>query len=178
MINQLLTLALAESGEIHLAWDAVDLSELVKSTIEQMEPVASWKHIALREQLEDAVTVTGDRSWLERVLLNLVDNAIKFTEEGGRIDVILTRKESSACLDVRDTGIGISLDAIPHIFERFYRADPSRSKQVEGAGLGLSLVRWVVEQHRGSVRVESQPGHGSCFTVRLPLIRSVQGPMA
>ena len=102
-------------------------------------------------------------------MLNLLDNAIKFTPEGGEVDVSVAVKGASARIDIRDTGIGIPADALPHVFERFFRAEPSRSKEFEGAGLGLALVKWVVENHHGRVDVQSEVGKGSCFTIWLPL---------
>lgn len=169
MINQLLTLARAEAGEIHLDVHRVNFSALLRSLAEQMEPVAAWKDVVLRVEGEDHVEVTGDAQWLERAILNLIDNAIKFTPAGGQVEVAVRREEAQARLDVRDTGVGISSEALPHIFERFYRVDPSRAKETDGAGLGLTLVRWIVEEHHGTIQVESKPGHGSCFTLRLPL---------
>lgn len=168
IINQLLTLARAEGGEIHLASDPVDLSALVASLAGQMEPLAAWKKIQLHLNAGERLLVSGDRGWLECAVLNLLDNAIKFTPEGGVIDIATSRQDGSACLDVRDTGIGIPREALPHVFERFYRAEPSRSKEVEGAGLGLALVEWVVKTHRGKVTVESDLGQGSCFRISLP----------
>jgi heavy metal sensor kinase len=176
MINRLLTLARAEGGEIHLASDPVDVSALVSSLAGQMEPLASWKNIQLHVRVEDDVFVAGDPGWLECAVLNLLDNAVKFTPEGGVVDVVVAQNGNSACLDFRDTGIGIPADALPHVFERFYRAEPSRSKEYEGAGLGLALVKWVVENHHGRVSVESAVGQGSCFQVSLPMA-SVQKPL-
>jgi len=167
MINRLLTLARAEGGEIHLASDAVNLSALVSSLAGQMEPIASWKRIQLRADVQDEIFVNGDRGWLECAVLNLLDNAIKFTPEGGAVDVAVTAGDGSVCLEFRDTGIGIPAEALPHVFERFYRAEPSRSKEFEGAGLGLALVKWVVENHHGRMDVESQVGRGSRFRVWL-----------
>jgi signal transduction histidine kinase len=106
---------------------------------------------------------------MERLLLNLVDNALKFTPAGGTIIVSVTRAGRSATLAVRDTGIGMAPDVVPHVFERFYRADTARSSQVDGAGLGLSLVRWIADQHQAPVEVESRPGHGSTFTISMPV---------
>lgn len=115
--------------------------------------------------------VQGDADWLERLVLNLVDNAIKFTPAGGRAVVAVSREAADARLAAQDTGIAIDPALAPHIFERFFRADPARSSGVEGAGLGLSLAKRVVDRHRGRIEVESQPGHGSTFTVSLPLAR-------
>jgi len=147
----------------------VDLSSLATSLGEQMEPVAAAKDIHLEVAAAEAIRVRGDENWLERVILNLLDNAIKFTPPGGTVRLAVEASAPHALLRVEDTGVGISADALPHIFDRFYRAEPSRSKEVQGVGLGLALVKWIVEQHGGSVGVETEPGHGSCFTVRLPI---------
>jgi len=169
MINQMMVLARAEAGEIQLARQPVQLGALLRSLVEQMEPVAAAKQVSMSVLCVDEIEVAGDAQWLERVILNLLDNAIKFTPAGGRVEAAVRRDGGLARLDVRDTGIGIPLEAQPHVFDRFYRADLSRSKQVDGAGLGLSLVQWIAEQHQGSVEVASQLGEGSCFTVRLPV---------
>jgi heavy metal sensor kinase len=168
MLNQLLTLARAESGEITLARSAVDVGALAETVTEQLEPVAQANDVTLHCTIRQPVTVTGDGSWLERLLLNLLDNAMKYTPPGGDIRVSVSRDQSHARVDVQDTGVGIPPDALPHIFERFYRVDPSRSSWVEGAGLGLSLVKWIVDRHHGRIEVRSEPGNGSTFTVWLP----------
>jgi signal transduction histidine kinase len=113
--------------------------------------------------------VQGDPSWLERLILNLVDNAIKFTPTAGIITVRVSQDGERAHLAVHDTGIGITPELRPHIFERFFRADPARSSVVDGVGLGLSLAKWIVDRHHGRIAVDSQPGRGSTFTVFLPL---------
>ena len=172
VIDQLLTLARAEAGEIAIARDRVDLGALCSSLLDQLELVAQARAIALEYETAAAVVVVGDASWLERLLLNLVDNAIKFTPERGRVAVRLASVEGAAILEVRDSGIGIAPETLPHIFDRFFRADPARSPAAEGAGLGLALVKWIVDQHRGRISVDSAPGRGSVFTVRLPLAPS------
>lgn len=169
MINQLLVLANAEAGEIQWTDRSVDLSALATSLVEQLEPVSAAKKIQLSTAMQTGVLVRGDASWIERVILNLLDNAIKFTPEGGTVSVSVKAMGKEAELSVRDNGIGISVQAQPHIFDRFYRAEPSRSKQIDGVGLGLALVRWIVEKHRGRVTVQSEPGRGSEFSVFLPL---------
>jgi heavy metal sensor kinase len=169
MIDQLLMLASAEAGEIQWTEKSVDLTALVGSLAEQLDPVATAKKITLVTNAQPNVSVRGDASWIERVILNLLDNAIKFTPEGGQVRISVAAENGEAALRVEDTGIGIPPEALPHIFERFYRAEPSRSKQVEGVGLGLALVKWIVDRHRGRIQVESQPGAGSTFTVWLPL---------
>jgi heavy metal sensor kinase len=172
MINQLLVLANAEAGEIQWTDQRVDLSDLVVSLVEQLEPVGAVKKITLETIAPSHVYVRGDASWIERVILNLLDNAIKFTPDGGEVRMSVAAEGQEASLRVQDTGIGIPPEALPRIFERFYRAEPSRSKQIEGVGLGLALARWIVEKHRGRITVESQPGKGTCFTVYLPLYSS------
>lgn len=170
LVHQLLTLARAESGQLKLEPHELDLAALVRSLVEQMEPIASYSGVQLAVVKDDPeVWISADPQWLERVVLNLLDNAIKFTRSGGSVEVSLARDNGEARLEVSDTGSGISPDALPHIFERFYREDASRSKQVAGVGLGLSLVRSIVQAHHGRVQVKSEPNVGSTFIVLLPL---------
>jgi len=169
MINDLLVLASAEAGEIRWSEQNVDLSQLATSLVEQLEPVAAARNIRLETVADPHVHARGDAAWLERVILNLLDNAIKFSPDGGRIQMTVTSENDSAKLLVADQGIGIPPEALPHVFERFYRAEPSRSKRIPGVGLGLALARWIVEKHRGRITVESTPGQGTGFTVWLPL---------
>jgi heavy metal sensor kinase len=170
LIDQVLTLARAEAGEIRLTRQSTDLGQLAGSLVDQLEPVAQAKGVALHsEPSVAAVVVDGDPNWLERLILNLVDNAIKFTPRGGAITVSVSRDADNARLTVQDTGIGITPERMPHIFERFFRADPARSSGVEGVGLGLSLAKWIVDRHHGRIAVDSHPGRGSSFSVFLPL---------
>ena len=168
LIEHVLTLARAESGQIPLSFGAVDLGELASSLVETLEPVANARTIALRCEPASAVVAFGDAGWLERLVLNLIDNAMKFTREGGCVIVRVSRHGERACLEVADTGIGMTPDVVAHVFERFYQADPSRSSPSGGAGLGLSLVKWIVDRHHGTVSVESTPAKGSIFRVALP----------
>jgi signal transduction histidine kinase len=110
---------------------------------------------------------------LERLLLILLDNAIKFTPHGGRISLTLSRRDTDACIAIADTGIGIAPDALPHVFERFYRAESARTREGAGSGLGLALAKWIVERHHATIRVDSRPGHGSTFIVTLAACRDV-----
>jgi heavy metal sensor kinase len=167
LVSQLLTLARAEAGEIPLQRVPVDLSALAVSLVEQLEPVAQAKGCSLAADVGGGVVVLGDAGWLERLLLNLLDNAIKFTSAGGRISVHVTREGADAVLEVRDTGIGIASEVLPHVFERFFRGDPSRSAGAAGAGLGLSLVKWIADRHGATVSVDSRPDDGSAFVVRM-----------
>jgi heavy metal sensor kinase len=169
MINQLLTLARAESGQVKIEHEPVNISAMTHSLAEQLKPVAASKDIAMDCSCEPDVVIVGDSDWLERIILNLVDNAIKFTPGGGHVHVALGRNSHSATLEVRDDGKGIPAEALPYVFERFYRADPSRSNRVDGAGLGLSLVKWAVDQHHGTIHVESAPDKGTRVIVTLPV---------
>ncbi|HEX6463898.1 MAG TPA: ATP-binding protein, partial [Vicinamibacterales bacterium] len=170
LIDQLLTLARAEAGQIPLSHQRVELAPLVTSVVEQVEAVAEAAGLELRAEIVDQAAVNGDAGWLERLLLNLLDNAFKFTDAGGRVVVRLTADEEMAQLEVRDSGVGMTPDVVPHVMERFYRADPARSPSAQGVGLGLSLVKWIVDRHHGSIEVESQPGRGSSFRVKIKKI--------
>ena len=168
LIDQILTLARAESGQIRLTFAPVDVGALAASLVEQLEPVAQARTIDLRCERNGTVMVKGDAGWLQRLLLNLLDNAIKFTREGGQVVLRVSHEAGRARIDVRDTGIGMPADVMPHVFERFFQADPARSSVKDGAGVGLSLVKWIVDRHEGTIAVNSRVGEGSTFTVRLP----------
>jgi heavy metal sensor kinase len=169
LIHHILTLARAESGQIPLTFAAVNVGDLAASLVEQLEPMAQARSIDLRCVHSDVTVGRGDAGWLERMLLNLIDNALKYTNEGGRVVVRVSREGDMARIDVEDTGIGLSAEDAPQVFERFFRADRARAGAAEGAGIGLSLVQWIAERHQGAVSVRSQPGRGSTFTVTLPL---------
>lgn len=176
LIDRILTLARAEAGEIPLTRSRLDLGALAASLVDQLEPVAQAKNLILQCDHAEDVVVEGDADWLTRLLLNLLDNAIKFTPGGGRVVVTVSREGSEARLAVQDSGIGVDPSDMPHVFERFFRADPARSSGVDGAGLGLSLAKWVADRHDGRIEVESQPGRGSTFTVVLPVCADSEAP--
>ena len=169
LINHVLTLARAESGQIRLTVTRVDLGQLVAGIVEQLEIVADAAGIALRfEQRGAAVFTDGDAAWLERIVLNLVDNAIKYSNPPGSVVVTVEGDRDLARITVQDTGVGLSPDDARRVFDRFFRVDPARPQSSDGAGLGLSLVQWVATVHGGSVTVASTLGKGSTFTVTLP----------
>jgi heavy metal sensor kinase len=170
LVTQLLTLARAESGEIPVAHEAIDLASVARNVVQSLAPVAQARGVAMSSDATAEVRVIGDAAWLERLLINLIDNAIKFTESGGRIEVRAARDGEHAILEVRDTGIGIRADALPHVFERFYQADPSRSSEAGGAGLGLSLARWIALRHSATIEAASTPGQGTTFVVRFSAV--------
>jgi heavy metal sensor kinase len=168
LIDHVLTLARAQSGQIHLRFSAVDVAALAASLVEQLEPVAQSRGVQLFSERAGSTVAMADAGWLERLVLNLLDNAMKFTPAGGTIVVSITGSEREVRLEVRDNGIGMSPDVVNRIFDRFYRGDPARSSDREGAGLGLSLVRWIAERHGGAISVVSRPGNGSTFSLALP----------
>jgi heavy metal sensor kinase len=170
LIDQLLTLARAESGQIPLSRERVDLGALAASAVDQVELVAQASGLELTCETSPDAFVNGDAEWLERLLLNLLDNAFKFTPRGGRVRVLVSAGASQICLEVSDTGIGMPPDVLPHVFERFYRADPARSSSERGVGLGLSLVKWIADRHDGAVQASSGPGQGSTFRVYIKKI--------
>ena len=172
LIDRILTLARAESGQLRFTLAPVDLGLVAASIVDQIESIAEARSIAVCCERSDDVIVNGDRAWLERLLLNLLDNAIKFTRAHGRIVVRVSREGDLARIDVQDTGIGLSPVDAERVFERFFRADPARTSSIQGSGLGLSLVQWIAAQHHGVVTVQSRLGEGSTFSVTLPIART------
>lgn len=174
LINRLLELARADAGEIRLRNQSIDLSALVHSVGDLMEPIAANRGVSLEVTSTGQVLLLGDSQWLQRVFINLLDNAIKFTPEGHNVYLRIGVRGESAVVEVIDTGIGIAKEDIPRLFDRFYQAEPSRSKDLQGIGLGLAIAKWIVEAHDGTIQVVSEPGMGSAFTVLLPKAREQQ----
>lgn len=169
IIDNLLTLAKAEQGLTQPNFSEVELKDLVEELYEDSEILAQWKNINVSLESIEPITLVGDRVRLRQLFLNLIDNAIKYTPEGGSVVLAMTKKNGTAVFSVRDTGIGIPTEDQGKIFDRFYRVDKARSRELGGTGLGLSIVKWIVELHRGTITVTSEPGVGSTFTVSLPL---------
>jgi two-component system OmpR family sensor kinase len=168
LINDLLILARADERQIPLDREPVRLDLLTLDVAAAMEPLAIEHGIALQVEQIEAATVLGDTARLIQAMMGLVDNALIYTNAGGKVTLNVEVNGTQACFSVRDTGIGIAPEDAVHIFERFYRADPARSRAGGGSGLGLAIVDWVVRAHEGSVSVESQLGQGSTFRVILP----------
>lgn len=167
LVADLLALARADSGAT-IKRAPVDLDAAVLDALSAARPLAHGQTLVL-ETFEPA-TVLGDADRLKQLFLTLLDNALKYTPPMGSVTVDLCRNGSQAEVIVRDTGVGIPPDALPHVFERFYRADPARARDPGGTGLGLAIAHWIVEQHGGAIRAASQPGQGTTVTVTLPLV--------
>jgi two-component system OmpR family sensor kinase len=168
IVESLLAISRLDAGEVKLDKLHLNLSELVARTAGEMKVLAQDKSIALSISVEEGVYLEGDRTHLQQVVLNLVDNAIKYTQEGGAIHVRLYVKDWRTIIEVSDNGAGIPSHALPHVFERFYRADKARSRASGGAGLGLSIVKAICTAHRAAIFVTSEEGKGSSFSVEFP----------
>lgn len=171
LAGSLLTLARADAGQIPLAFENFSLTDMVTGAMEQVAPIASQRGVDLHLDPSPNVILQADEDLMLQLLLNLLDNAIKYTPAGGQVTVDWSADDGWIELKVRDTGLGISEEHIPYVFDRFYRVDKARSRSEGSAGLGLAISRWIVEAHSGSISVESTPGKGSTFTVRIPIQR-------
>jgi signal transduction histidine kinase len=171
MVDDLLTLARADEGRAPLALEETDLRELVADVSETAGMLGEDGKLTVTTQIPDQpVRLPVDRHRMREMLLNLVTNAIKYTPPGGTVGLTLGSDPDHVTLVVSDSGIGIAPGDLPHIFDRFWRADPARSRTGErpGVGLGLAITKWIAEAHGGTITVQSRPGRGSVFTVRLP----------
>ncbi len=169
IITDLLTLTQMDGQRAALKLETVDFSALCEETVHALQPAAVKAKLTLRADLAEDVTFSGDESKLSQVVYNLIDNAVKYTPEGGQVTITLRTDSREATLTVQDTGIGIPEEDVKHIFDRFYRVDKARSRATGGTGLGLSIVRQMVQLHGGEIRVDSAVGKGSVFTVTLPM---------
>jgi two-component system, OmpR family, heavy metal sensor histidine kinase CusS len=169
LTDELLTLSREDAGTARQAFEPVDLAALLKRVTETMRPLAEQKGLDLHADCDGGpVRVRGDEPRLRQVFYNLLDNAIKYTPAGGKVEVRLRKDGPSAVVTLRDTGEGIPAEHLPRVFERFYRVDKSRSRAQGGTGLGLSIVRSIVTAHGGRVELASTPGQGTTCTVTLP----------
>jgi len=170
LIENLLTLARADAGAAELQFRDIDLSPHVEKISEEAGILAAGKGIQVTSELAPGpIRVSGDSAAIERLLLIVMENAVKYTPAGGRIQMNLSNGSGSARIEIRDNGIGVSEKDLPHIFERFYRADQARSREPGGSGLGLAIAEWIVEQHNGTIEAQSTPGEGSVFRITLPI---------
>jgi signal transduction histidine kinase len=175
MLDTLMDISEAETGTMALHLEPTDLAELVRYTVELYEDVAEERGVTIGTGSVTNDLVPVDRDRMRQVLANLVDNAVKYTPSGGRVELGATREGTEVVVTVTDTGVGIPAVELPHIWDRLYRGDESRSTR--GLGLGLSLVKAIVEAHAGRVAVHSTPGAGARFELRLPASPPNLSPM-
>lgn len=170
IISDLLTLVHIDNKNSTLKKQNLDLAELTQKTVKGLQVLAEKNGITLDMNLEGPLEIIGDEAKLRQVIINLVDNAIKYTPEGGRVMVDTYRGKNEAILKVSDTGIGIPAEDIPRIFDRFFRVDKARSRATGGTGLGLSIAHRIILLHNGSIQVDSREGKGTTFYVHFPLV--------
>jgi signal transduction histidine kinase len=143
--------------------------------IESVRPLAASKQIALHFRSPASLYIVGDPQRLSQLLYILLDNAIKYTPNSGEVKLSIFIEGKQLCITVEDTGIGIGQEDYQRIFERFYRSDKSRTRQIGGHGLGLSIAKWIVDTHQGTIKVSSEIGKGSTFIVQIPLVQNTTG---
>jgi heavy metal sensor kinase len=172
IVEGLFALSRLDAGEAAAEWVKLDLARLTAATADQMSLLAEDKNIQVTCVAAEPVWVEGDQARLKQVVVNLLDNAIKYTLQDGAIALTVSASNSRAVLEVEDNGIGIPAEALPRVFDRFFRVDKARSRELGGAGLGLSIVKSICTAHHGRVEASSLPGQGSRFRVELPLATS------
>lgn len=168
LVSDLLLLARADSGGLPLHWRRIELDSLIFEVYRQVRVIP--KDVDVVVTAVDPVLVWGDVDRVKQLILNLTDNAIKYTPVGGKVSLSLTKDHAFAYVSIRDTGIGIPKDDLPHIFDRFYRVDKARTRSMGGSGLGLSIAKWISVAHNGDILVESEIGEGTTFTIKLPIL--------
>lgn len=171
LIERLLTLARADAGAAQLHFTETDLSAVLAKAARQAAVLSHSKGLVFSAEISPAqLLVHGDAAAMESLLLTILDNAVKYTRAGGSVRLRCTANSDGALIEVEDTGIGIAAEDIPRVFDRFFRADQSRSAEIKGSGLGLSIAQWIAETHKGRIEVESRLGVGSIFRITLPLL--------
>lgn len=166
LVDRLLFLARADQKTQHVRLENFDLSTLMREVAEETRMIDSGHSVS--DEIEAGVSLTADEALIKQAMRAIVENSIKYTPEGGEIVLFCRNAGASVEFGVRDTGVGISAKDIPHIFDRFYKADAARTRAKGSSGLGLSIVKWIVDRHGGQIRVESEPDRGANFTIRLP----------
>ncbi len=169
IVEGLLALSRLDAGEAQTEWVEFDFAQLATTTAEQMCLLAEDKGVTVSCDAAREVPVRGDRARLKQIVVNLLDNAIKYTPRGGSVRLKIVSSNGDAVLEVADNGIGIPPEAVPHVFDRFFRVDKARSRELGGAGIGLSIVKAICAAHGGQIEVESAEGRGSQFRFKLPL---------
>ncbi len=169
VVESLLELSRADSGQAKMNMSITNISKLIADISEDVEILAESKKIVLEKSIAPNIEIVADSARLHQAILNIADNAVKYTPEGGRINIIVDKEEDYVVIRIIDNGIGIPESQVNKIFDRFFRVDESRSQEIQGSGLGLSIVKWIIEAHNGQIAVQSSIGAGTSFIVRLPL---------
>jgi signal transduction histidine kinase len=169
LVGGLLTLARSDSNQLELELKPVRFDRIVQESVNKMQMLAEVKDVILHAEIDASVPMNADEERLHQLLVTVLDNAIKYTPEGGVIRVVCRKLAHSVHLEVEDTGIGIAPESLPHVFDRFYRGDKSRTRQEGGTGLGLAIAKWIVESHGGKIRVESKLSMGTQVLITFPI---------
>lgn len=169
VVGDLLTLVHIDSHKLKLRRELMVLADTVRETVSRLAPLAKKRGQAIETKIADECEMFADPGKLSQVCYNIIENAIKYTPDGGKISVSLRKNGRDAVLEIADTGVGIPEEDVPHVFDRFYRVDKARSRDTGGTGLGLSIVQQIVRLHAGSVTVRSKQGEGTTFIVQLPV---------
>ena len=169
IVENLLTIARLDSGADSMVLQTVDLSLLVQWTLDQMHLLAEEKQIRMYSTHASQVLILADPGRIKQVLVNLLDNAIKYTQPNGEVHISVAAFQHTAILEISDTGIGIPAESLSNVFDRFYRSDKARTRESGGTGLGLSIVQAICNAHGGTVRIQSEEGRGTTVRVELPL---------
>lgn len=172
LIKDLGDLSYMESGEIKLTMEVVNLSELIENVIESFEPLFISDEKVINTDIKKDIFVHGDSDRLNQVMINLISNALKYTNQGSSVNVVFKEEGGKAEIIIKDDGIGIDEKDIPYVFERFYRSDLSRNRSTGGKGIGLTITKTLVEAHHGTIKIDSAPGIGTTVAVMLPVCRS------
>ncbi|MEJ9212830.1 HAMP domain-containing sensor histidine kinase [Bacillus smithii] len=172
IITQLLTLARSDSNQLEMRFQIVELSSVLKKVIQDFEELAKLKNITIISSIQSPVEINGDEDRLYQLFMILLDNALKYNKEKGKITVECHLKGSNARIVIKDTGVGISKEDLPFIFDRFYRGDKARTRKYEGTGLGLSIAKWIIDSHGGKIRVTSKVGEGTQFILTFPIVKN------
>jgi heavy metal sensor kinase len=172
VVETLLNLSRADSGQIKMNFASVNLSKMVQDIAEDASILSEIKGVDVKCDIEANLYIEADQPRLHQAVLNIVDNAIKYTPEGGKISIELKNGGSFANIIVSDTGMGIPAEQLPRIFDRFYRVDKARASTIQGSGLGLSIVKWIVDAHNGKINVQSKLHEGTTFTLNMPVMNN------
>ncbi|WML44789.1 HAMP domain-containing sensor histidine kinase [Neobacillus sp. PS3-40] len=169
LVEELLTLARSDSNEKLINPAIFPIDELIQLIIEQFEPIASMKNITIEGKVDKGIFYMGDKERIHQLFVILLDNALKFTSSGGILIITCKKEINSLKITIEDSGIGISSEDLPHIFDRFFRSDKGRRRSEGGTGLGLSIAKWIVDAHHGNISVESKVEKGTKFIIKLPI---------